>query len=217
MHYLFLGDQTHLKNQKIDELKNKFIQSNDASNFDCEILHANKLSPADLKKSLMTLPVVSKNRLVIIRHIEKLSPHNKEIILEFIEQVEKQTVLICDSDKVDQKNSFIKKFSAKAKVQRYQSAPKRNVFDMTKAMSGRNPTEALNILSDLIEQGDHPLQIMGALVWFWGKNRNRVDQDKFRSGLVTLKEADLNIKRSRLQPANAVEVAVVKLCSLIAY
>ena len=81
MIYLLLGDENALKSQKIDELKKKYIGSNDEIQFDYETLDGNKLDPADLKKSLMSLPVVAKRRVVILHTCQKLSDQNKKIIL----------------------------------------------------------------------------------------------------------------------------------------
>ena len=61
------------------------------------------------------------------------------------------------------------------------------------------------------------LQLMGGLVWFWGKLKQRISAEKFKKGLLHLQEADLNIKRSRIKAEYALEVLVVKLCLLIAY
>ena len=54
-----------------------------------------------------------------------------------------------------------------------------NVFDMTKAMGLRRSEEAENF-SRAFEPGIHPLQLMGGLVWFWGKSRERLPQEKFK-------------------------------------
>ena len=43
----------------------------------------------------------------------------------------------------------------------------------------------------------------------------KVSGDNFKQGLFILQEADLNIKRSRLDPEHAIETAVVKLTELI--
>ena len=51
---------------------------------------------------------------------------------------------------------------------------------------------------------------MGGLVWSWGKARSFARRENFQKGLVALQEADLNIKRSRLAPQQALEVLVVK-------
>ncbi len=61
----------------------------------------------------------------------------------------------------------------------------------------------------------HPLQIMGALVWYWGKEGKACGKERFERGLKALEEADLNIKRSRLEPQYAVEKLVVELGLLL--
>ena len=52
---------------------------------------------------------------------------------------------------------------------------------------------------------------MGALVWYWGKEGKACGKERFERGLKALEEADLNIKRSRLDPQYAVEKLVVEL------
>ncbi|MBZ0166329.1 MAG: hypothetical protein K8I00_05930, partial [Candidatus Omnitrophica bacterium] len=70
------------------------------------------------------------------------------------------------------------------------------------------------LLAVLLRDGTHPLQIMGGLVWIWGRLKNRISADNFQQGLRELQAADLNIKRSRLHPEHAVEILVTKLCLL---
>ncbi len=215
MIYLFIGEDVEVKDQKIEAIKKKVLNKPDAINFDYEILHAPKLDPADLKKALVTLPTIAKNRLILIRQASKLSKHHKELIQEFADLNQSDIVLIIDFE-LTEEYAFIKKLSSVAEVFRSSSQKKNNVFDMTNAISAQKPREALQILNNLLKKGDHPLQIMGALVWFWGKMKNRLSQDKYKTGLLELQEADLNIKRSRLKPEYTVEVLVVKLCSLVA-
>ena len=161
------------------------------------------------------MPAIAQKRLVVVRDIEKLSQHNKDLILTFIASNEESTDLILDTNQVDSKNSFIKKVAKSAKIIRFAFSQKVNVFDMTKLMM-RNPAEAIKILSKLVEDGSHPLQILGGIVWFWGNSRNRLGNEEFKKGLLALQEADLNIKRSRLKAEYAVEIAVTKLSLLIA-
>lgn len=215
MHYLFLGEDSLAKDRKIAEIKKNLHPSNEALKFDYEILHAAKLAPAALKKSLLALPAVAPKRLIVIRAMAKLDSHNKKLILECLATKTLNLVLILDFDEDNPNTSFIKKLIPYVKTSYFRKGIKRNVFDMTKMMSKRNPKEALKILSDLLTSGDHPLQIMGALVWFWGKRQNQLSADRFKKGLLMLKEADVNIKRSRLKPEYALEVVVVKLCLLL--
>jgi len=216
MIYLFTGDDNSIKNKKINEIKEEVLKTSEAVNFDYELLYSDKLHGDDLKKALLALPVVSKKRVVVLKTIQKLSPKNKEIVLKFFDSEQDHLIFILDTDQSDLNNSFIKKIKNKARVFNVSPGPSENVFAMTNAMTARNPVEALKILSRLLSGGDHPLQIMGALVWFWGRMKNRLSQANFKKGLEVLKEADLNIKRSRLRPDYTLEKLVVSLSVLIA-
>ena len=216
MIYLFLGEDREAKEQKIAEIKKTCLPSDDALKLDYECLYGSKIDPSELKKSLIALPAISGKRLILIRMVEKLNTQNKKILLDFIQSENEHAVLILDSEEMSAQNSFMNKISAAAKVMRFGSGTvKKNVFDMTKRMENRDSSGALKILEHLMSGGDHPLQIMGGLVWFWGKSKNRLSADQFKKGLLVLQEADLNIKRSRIKSEYAVEIAVTKLSSLI--
>jgi len=217
MIYLCLGEDRAAKEQRIAEIKTKHLTSDDALKLDYELLHGSKIDPSELKKALIALPGISLQRLILIRTVEKLNAQNKKILLDFIESDHRHVVLILDSDEISPKNNFFNKLKTKAEIMRFgKEEAKKNVFDMTRAMENRDSPGALKILEHLISGGDHPLQIMGGLVWFWGKLKQRLSADRFKKGLLVLQEADLNIKRSRLKPEYAVEIAVTKLSSLIA-
>ncbi len=214
MIYLFFGQDYFEKDQKIIEIKNKHLISDQSQHFDFDQLDGSKLSAEDLKKSLITLPVILKQRVLLIRKVEKCTDQNKELLLNWIKAKHKHSVLLLDVDATELKNAFLKELSSNAQIFSFASKKKLNVFDMTRAMGSRNSTEALRILNQLIEEGDHPLQIMGGLVWYWGKQKAAVSSEHFMKGLQYLEEADVNIKRSRIKPEVAVEMAVVKLVGL---
>jgi len=217
MIYLFWGENKAAKEERIAEIKKRNLTSADAFNLDYESLHGSKLDPATLKKALIALPAISKRRFILIRAVEKLNAHNKQIILDFIQIKNQHAVLILDLDEALPKNSFFTKIAEIAEAVCFgRGAAQESVFDMTRALEGKNSPGALKILNQLLEGGNHPLQIMGGLVWFWGKSKNRLTKDQFKKGLLVLQEADLNIKRSRLKPEYAVEIAVTKLSLLIA-
>jgi hypothetical protein len=159
------------------------------------------------------MPAVGKCRLVMISDLHKLSPRNKEILKETIEQKPDQLILVLDSHQWNEQESFVMSVKPFVKVFSFQTQSTLGVFDLTDCIRSRNRVEALKILAQLLSNGEHPLQIMGGIVWSWGRSRERLSSLKFSQGLRDLKEADLNIKRSRLNPENALELLVVKLCS----
>ena len=217
MIYLFLGEDRPAKEQQIAKIRSACLTSNDALKFDYEILHGVKLDPDVLKKALIALPGIAPKRLILIRTVEKLDPQNKNIILEFVQGENRHAVLILDSDEIPSNNKFFNQVMAVGKVMRFApDGKKKDIWTATRAIEQRNPSEALKIVSDLMEEGNPPLKILGALVWFWGDLKGRLPAEGFKKGLLVLQEADLNIKRSRLKPEHAVEVAVTQLSLLIA-
>lgn len=215
MNYLFLGDDYTVKNNAIDEIKKKYLLSGDSQNFDYELLYASKLNPDDLKKSLLSLPVISPQRIVVIREAQKLNERLKKIILEFIQAREKRIILVLDSEETQTNNSFLEQIRKYFDVRIFSKQARKNVFDVTRAMERNNSAEALKVLSELFTEGIHPLQLMGGLVWFWAKVRDALSADQFKKGLLVLGETDINIKRSRLIPEYAIEVAVAKLTAVM--
>lgn len=215
MTYLIIGQDTQAKDLKITEIKNKYLKSEKSYEFDLDIFHAAKLDSDLLQQSFVALPAVAGYRVVIVRTADKLSTHNKELVLAQMVEKKSQTVVVLECDQLDGKTSFYKKLKKDAEVVRVRSDLKTNIFDMTNAMERRDGVQALKVLTQAMDEGQHPLQIMGVLVWFWGKMKTRLKDDTFKKGLLELQEADLNIKRSRIRSDYAVEIAVTKLCSLI--
>ena len=212
MTYLFLGEDTPAKDAKIAELKKKTLSHPQSFQFDFEICHAAKLDPSTLKKALMNLPAMAPKRLIILRDCHRLTPRHQDIIVEFLEKSYKHAVLILDSNEWEQKSPFVKKIRRMVEIVEFSAAPKPGVFDLARAVESKKETEALKVLDQLLGQGIHPLQILGRLVWSWGKSRRHYSKGEFEKGLLALQEADVNIKRSRLKPEYAMEVLVVKLC-----
>lgn len=217
MIYLLLGTDNSAKDQKLSDLKSQFISSSSAQSFDFESLDAHKLNAEDFKKALVSLPAFGKRRLVVIQTADKLTKQNQELLLAFLESKPSHVDIILEASTGSTTRGFWGKVAAKAKVFEYQQGKKQNVFDMARVME-RDQAGALKILSQMLNDGQHPLQILGGLVWYWGnKAKERVSAQVFKKGLLELQEADVNIKRSRLTPEQAIELCVVKLSLLISY
>ena len=217
MIYFLLGEDLTAKDDKIAAWKQEYLTPPEAHNFDYEVLYVIKCDSLSLKKALVALPAVAQKRVVLLHDCHKLSDRNQELIAEFVLTNHEHLVLILESSQWEAAHSFVKAAQgtkSSVKVVDTGRTAKLNVFDMTRAIAQKKSIEALKILADLFLEGAHPLQIMGGLVWFWGKEKPRMSLLQFEKGLLALGEADLNIKRSRLKPEQAVELLVVKLCAL---
>ncbi|MBL8014144.1 MAG: hypothetical protein JNN05_09880 [Candidatus Omnitrophica bacterium] len=211
MTYLFIGHDLVKKDAKIADLKSKLFKDPSSLAFDFEMISGHKLDSDDLRKSLLSLPQMSTQRMVVVRQCEKLSEHNREILLDFMAQDFKAFVLVLDYDEIDVRSAFFTKIKPHVQTVTFGSEKALNVFDMTKAISSRDAAGAMKILHELLVNNTHPLQIMGGLVWYWSKEREKLSVQRFEKGLKVLQEGDLNIKRSRLKAEYAVEKVVVEL------
>jgi len=215
MIYLFLGDDLPAKDAKIAEIKNKiFKDSPEAMAFDFDNLDATQLPDNILKKSFLTLPVIAAHRLIVLRQIHKLKSGDAKVLLDFCQKPAKHCDLILESSEGALKGDLKDlPMYAKGVVLGKPQGP--NVFDMTKLISANRSGDALKMLDGFYQENIHPLQIMAALVWYWAKEGKAYGKQRYERGLRALEEADLNIKRSRLEPQYAVEKLVVELGILL--
>ena len=212
MIYLLLGEDTQIKDSKITQIKSSILVKPESVHFDFESLDAQHLSGANLKKSLLALPMISNKRLLLIRQAHQLKNDAIKILDAFLQEPGEHCDVILETTaalKADFSNIV-----ARAQVFNLGVAQESNIFDMTKLMTAKKTTDALKMLNEFFDQGMYPLQMMGALVWYWGKQGRALGAQKFQRGLKALEEADLNIKRSRLMPEYAMEKLVVELVEL---
>ena len=213
IHILF-GEDSAKKDQYLAELKNKmFAKYSSAISLDFELLFADKLPVDDLKKALWALPAVAPQRLIFVRDCHRLNDRHSAILEEFMQKDFPQIVLALESAESGALTGLIKRFRSKLKIVACEAETRPNVFDLTRMISMGKAMEALNLLHGLLKDGVHPLQVMGGIVWYWGKSREKMSRDVYHRGLLALKQADENIKRSRLDGARALELLIVKLSS----
>ena len=215
MIYLFLGDDLSAKDARITEIKNKFFKnSQEALAFDFDNLDAKELGADALKQAFLTLPVIAPHRLIIVRQVHKLKSAAVDVLINFCKKPAKHCDVVLESGENTLKGDLKDlPLYAKGMVMARPQGP--NVFDMTKLITAHRSNEALKMLDGFYRADVHPLQIMGALVWYWGKEGKVLGKERFERGLKALEEADLNIKRSRLDPQYAVEKLVVELGLLL--
>jgi len=215
MIYLFLGDNLPAKDVRITEIKNKFFKnSQEALAFDFDNLDGGELGADALKKAFLSLPVIAPHRLIIVRQVHKLKSADIQVLIKFCQKPAKHCDVILESSENTLKGD-LKDLPLYAKGELLARPEGPNVFDMTKLITAHRISDALKMLDGFYRADVHPLQIMGALVWYWGKEGKSCGKERFERGLKSLEKADLNIKRSRLDPQYAVEKLVVELGLLL--
>ena len=210
---LLLGEDLKAKDAKIIQIKSASFQDPQALNFDFELLDAAHLPADALKKALITLPVLSAKRLILVRNIHKFKTADAIVLMQFLTSPADHVDMVLESSQTAFKGE-LKDLAVLCAVSVFDGPPHGNVFDIGKLMTAGKAKEALALLNSFYMDGTHPLQIMPALIWYWGKEGRALPQERFERGLKALEEADLNIKRSRLKPEYAVEKLIVELTAL---
>lgn len=213
MIYLVVGQDHSAKEQTISEIKAKALPSKESLSFDYQVLHGYKLDNETLKKALTALPVLSPARVVVIRQADELKADQKTLIVQVYEKAKKTLIIIFEAESIDEKDSLFKKFDRALKILSFNPKVRPNVFNLVDEILACREVKALKLLDELLENGDHPLQVIGGMLWKWKNVKNRIPAEKFKKGLLAFEQADFNIKRSQLKGEHALEVLVVKLCS----
>ena len=213
MVYLFLGADLKAKDAKLAQIKTAVLTSPGASLFDLETLDAHGLQPDVLKKALITLPVINPKRLVIVHNIHKLKVADISSLMTFLKGPSELIDLILETSELSLKEDH-KVMVPLCTVQVFDLPKKPGTFQVTRLMTEGRQKEALHTLNEVF-LSEHPLRILGGIGSFWGKDGRRLAPRSFELGLKVLEEADVNIKRNRLDPQYAVEKVVVELSVLL--
>lgn len=217
--YLFLGDGEEKRN-KIGSIKAAHLDKG-LKDIDFEIVYSDnqELNPPKLNEILSYPPSnPSKKRVVHIKNIESLSKDNRGALIRYLKNPSKHVLLLLDSIKLKTDDAFIGELEPFAKKLIFGAENKLNAFDLGRAIVQRKTTDALKILRTLINSGERPEKILGALFWKWEDTKDKLSLDKFKQGLKLLLDTDIRIKSGkfsgRLKEELALELVVIRLSYL---
>lgn len=212
MIYLLVGQDHTAKEQKIADIKAKAFLSPEALSFDHQVLYGYRLDSDELQKALMALPVMSQTRVVLIRQADHLTSKHKEIILKAEKVSGKALLLVLEAESVDERGTWIKNEKS-IQVFSFKPQARHNVFDLMREVTAGRQVRALELLDELLKNGEIPTMIVGGMVWSWKKERSKMPSTRFLQGLLAFQQADFRMKRSQLRPEYTLEMLVVKLSS----
>ncbi|HDZ76723.1 MAG TPA: hypothetical protein ENH41_01400 [Candidatus Omnitrophica bacterium] len=209
--YLFIGENESAKLTKLKNLKKELLSAH-LQEFNLEELYAKKLDLKTLEESFLRLPVNTEKRLLIIRGIDNLSKDCNQKLVSFIKKPHPHLVIILEANA---SNAQINKIAPYAQAMHFRKSKAYDVFDLGRAIQGKNQAFALYILSDLLLRGVKPYMLLGGLIWQWERMQKSLSEPEINRGFEILLETDLNIKSGRLKISTALELLVVKLSLLV--
>ncbi len=210
-HLLFLGEDYSQAQERIRLLKEKIFSNPNGEKFDYEILEGT-CSAYDLKKALVSLPAVSRHRLLVIQDISRLKKDCRSMLIDFFKRPCSPTIIVCKDGGLKPSDALVQALKPFVDIEMFNPGRDYNVFDLTRLIERRQTAKVLAMLDELLKNGEPPLKMMGGLLWFWKKNKNCFSQKVYIGGLEALREADIRIKRSQMKADQVMEILVVKLC-----
>ena len=210
MVYLFIGADPPSKEIQLKKIKQEFL-SKGTEQFNQDILYAKELHLKELQEKLLSLPVNSPKRLVIIKGLQDLKEEVKPFLLHYVKKPFKQVILILDTESNYLKSGeFINSLARQVKVLRFKEMPELNTFTLGRAIMMKRPDYALATLNQLLQNGERPERILGGLRYICDKDSASTLETKKR--LKLLLTCDIEIKTGKLKASFALEKLVVRLC-----
>lgn len=209
--YLFLGHDTVSKDQSLDRIKKEILPPS-SQEFNLDIVHGRDTALKDLQEKLLLLPVNAPKRILVIRQSEQLKEESKKYLISYCARPNPTTVLVIDFHGSAYKDAFVSGVSRFAAVMRFREERRSTVFDLARAIDARQAQASLQILHSLLQEGEKPERILGALRSSW--ERTMSQKQELAKRLRLLLVSDVDIKTGRVKPAFVLERLIVSLCGL---
>lgn len=215
--YLFLGqdiigqDGLSRKQQVLENIKKTFLPP-EIQDFNLDTLYAKEDKLIDFQKRFLCLPFKTEKRIIIIKDASDLKEDVREFILNYLKSPKHSIILILDINEFDPRDNFIKYLTRCARIYTFDKDIRPNAFALSQHIDSNRPDNALRILNQLLENGEKPEQILGALRYAWDKDSLYALDRKKR--LRLLFNCDMEIKTGRIKPAFALEKLIISLSSL---
>ena len=97
MNYLLTGPEDYLKHQFLEKLKKSILKISKDSQSDFEVFYGGVSEISGILNSFNTLPFFSKNKLAVIKDIDKFSPKEKDSVLKYLKSPRSSTTLVLET------------------------------------------------------------------------------------------------------------------------
>lgn len=211
MVYLLIGQDIAAKEIQLKKIKQESLPQ-DLQDFNLDTLYASEVTLKDIQERFLLIPLKSEKRVIVIKEADSLDEDSCNFLLAYSKKPLKQLVLVLDFQQYDYKDEFMKAISAHALVMRFKEITNPDTFVLNRQIELKKTDFALNILNQLLKNGEAPERILGGLRFAWEKQD--IAGQSAKKKLRLLLNCDIEIKTGRLRPAFALEKLVVNLCGL---
>ena len=113
--YLFLGEESFLKQEAIEKLKSTLLDKNTQElNYNTFYAKDKNFNVSQMLDDLDTMPLLSKRRLVVLKEADSITASARASILSYLESPRESSVFVIESDLPAIKGEFLLKASKAA-------------------------------------------------------------------------------------------------------
>lgn len=151
----FYGEDTYRLNQKIKELKQKFIDAS-LGDTNLSILDGKTASYPEIVRQILSLPFLAKSRLIIVENlIRDGKPETREKIIEFLPKIPSSSVVVfTEEGKPDKRTALFKKLNQPKQAQEValldENSIKKWIAAEVEMRGGKIDYNAVNLLYDFV-------------------------------------------------------------------
>lgn len=207
MVYLFIGQDTVSKDQRLKALREQFLTSGNAQ-FNYERLSAADLSLKEFQEKLLCLPVDNAVRLIVLAQADAAKKDLKEFLSSYAAKPYAHVVLVIDCQGIDRKDTALSGVARGAQVVRFRDESRVDTFALGRSIESGRIADALRELRVLLQGGEKPERIIGGLRYSWDRGASSPETIRRIKLLLT---ADAAIKTGRMKPDLALETLIVSL------
>lgn len=209
--YFFVGEDAVSKERKLRSIKRELNITKDIEDFNYTFYEAKDLKKDLLKERLLQLPQGAKKILIFIRRLERASFSLKEFLVHYVKEPFPHSLVVLDTEE-PLSDEHLKDIAKYAFVFHFRVSKRVTPFDLARATFKKNIAEALRILTELIEQGQRETRLLSSLIFYWQKKSIYLAKKKEIFSLFL--KTDIDIKLGRIKPKLALELLLVRLCSI---
>lgn len=210
--YLLIGADIAAKETQLKKIKQTTLSS-DLQDFNLDTLYAHEIKLKDIQERFLAIPLKSEKRIIVIKEADALDEESRKFILNYAKSPFKQLILVLDFPEYNYKDPFVKALVPQAHLSRFKETVNPDTFMLNRQIQLRKAGSALEILSQLLKNGEAPERILGGLRYAWEKQD--IQSQVAKKKLKLLLNCDIEIKTGRLRPAFALEKLVVNLCAFV--
>lgn len=211
--YLLIGPDCLSKQERMRRLKDELLAGVSGC-FNQDILYAQDLSLRGLQEKLMQLSAGAKRRIVVVKGIESLKKDIRDFLLKYVRDPYPGVALVLDAQELAPEEGFTLGILRYSQVIRFKEAlPAVDTFTLSRYISRKQSARSLEILDQLLKNGEKPERIIGGLTY--ACQRDTADLTRKGRALKLILASDMEIKTGRLRANFALEKLIVGLCGLV--